>query len=474
MRWVAAVVVVALAAPAHAQLASDEFGIERFRLSIDGSGVLDVDSADVPLHKSWSAGVFVGFAHEPLVLYDQDMSPIVALVDRRLTTGLVGSIALWERVQIGAGLDLVGYQHGTDDSPTMESLPKAGLGDARLVAKVLLARTSVLQLAIVPTLTVPAGSARGYLREDGVTFAPALAVSGARDRVRVAVNVGYRIEPRVEVAGLVSDDEAFARAGVGVRLPALELWWSSSVATPLTDTSSNRLAIEMLGGAARDVTENVGVFVAGGLGLQNGFGTPDWRALVGVRIEYATEKPRAPLVEPIVVPVEKPREAPIVEAPKLANLTGRVVDREGRPISRATIAIGDRSALVDDNGRFSLPYEGGAVKVAASAPQYEPATVDANVGPGATGEIEVVLVRAVRQGQLRGQVLSYAGKPLAATITVAGKAIQTDAEGLYTIDLPEGTFEVTIESPGHASQKRTVHVKLDGVTVLNVDLRGAK
>ena len=469
MRWVVAMVIVALAAPAHAQVASDEFGIERFRLSIDRSGVLDVDSASVPLHESWSAGVFVGFAHEPLVLYDQDRSPIAALVDRRLTTGVVGSIALWDRVQIGAGLDLVGYQHGTDDSPTMESLPKAGLGDARLVVKVLLARTSVLQLAIVPTLTVPAGSARGYLREDGVTFAPALAVSGARDRVRVAVNVGYRIEPRVDVAGLVSDDEAFARAGVGVQLSALELWGATSVATPVTDTSSNRLAIEMLGGAARDVTANVGVFVAGGVGLQNGFGTPDWRALAGVRIEYATEKPRVLVVAPTGVPVEKPREAP-----KLANLTGRVVDREGRPIARATIAIGDRSAIADDNGRFSVSYGGGAVEVAATAPQYEPNTVDANVEAGATGEIEVVLVRAVRQGQLRGQVLSYAGKPLAATITVAGKTIQTDAEGLYKIELPEGSFEVTIESQGHASQKRTVNVKLDGVTVLNVDLRGGR
>ena len=465
MRWVAAVLVLALGAPVHAQVASDEFGIERFRLSIDPSGVLDVDSATVPLHKSWSAGVFAGFAHEPLVLYDKDMKPIEALVDRRVTTGLVASVALWDRVQLGAGLDLVGYQHGSDDSPTMEDLPKAGLGDARLVAKLKICDG----LAFVPTLTVPAGSARGYLREDGVTFAPAVAVTVVKDQLRFAGNVGYRIKPRVEVAGLVNDDEAFARVGVGMALPAVELMWSTSVASPVTDTSSNRLAVEMLAGAARDVTGNVGVFVAGGVGLQNGFGTPDWRALAGVRISYETT---APVPAPIVV-VPAPRPPVIVTprpVPEKRVIAGRVVDREGRPVVGATVAIeGGAKAIADDNGAFTLEYAGGPVKLVASAPQYESTTVDSD-GTAA----DIVLVRTVRQGQLRGQVLSFSGKPLAATITVNGKAVQTDADGNYAIDLPEGAFEVTIESAKHATQKRTINVKLDGVTVLNVDMRGAK
>src|SRR5204862_3505164 len=141
----------------------------------------------------------------------------------------------------------VGYQHGADDGPTMKSLPAAGLGDARLVAKVLLVRTDDLQLAFVPTLTVPAGSARGYLREDGVTFAPALAVSGTRDRLLGAINVGYRLKPKVDVAGLSSNDEAFARAGLGVAIDAKTgAYWSLSAAAPLSDSSANQVAIETM------------------------------------------------------------------------------------------------------------------------------------------------------------------------------------------------------------------------------------
>ncbi|MDQ3299512.1 MAG: carboxypeptidase regulatory-like domain-containing protein, partial [Myxococcota bacterium] len=501
--------------------AGDEFGIERFRLSIDRAGVLDVESAAVPQHASWSAGVFLGFAHDPLVIYDNAMNPVDALVDRRLTTGLVGSIGLWNRLQVGAGVDLVGYQHGSDASPTMRALPKAGLGDARVVVKLLLAQTSAIRIALVPTLTVPVGSARGYLRENGVTFAPALAISGARDRIRAAANLGYRLKPRVAVAGLVSDDEAFASTGVGVRLgaaatPIAELMWSASFAVPVRDASANQTAVEMMLGATRAVTSGITVFAAGGVGLHNGFGTPDWRALAGVRIEAAPEQ-RARAV-PMIVVAPKPvapadtdqdgvldavdrcrdlaedkdgveDEDGCPDAP--AKLAGRIVDGEGRPITgaRVTLAFGGTTVEVaaNEDGRFSTEYAGGVATVTVGAPEYQPNTVETTVAPGMAGEVEVVLLRAVRQGQLRGQVRSFAGKPLAATVTVmgaaaaekeraserwrAGTTAQTDADGNFTLDLPQGTFDVTIESPGHAVQRRKITVKLEAVTVLNIDLR---
>src|SRR3990167_9152881 len=157
-RGLAALAFVAfLATSARAQVAAGEFGIERFRLAMDSAGVLDVESAAVPGHLSWGGGVAIGFAHEPLVIYDQQMNPVDALVDRRLTTSLFGSLALWHRLQLGLAVDIVGHQTGSDMPPTMESIPTSGLGNIRLIAKALIADGDRYQIAFLPALTVPGG-----------------------------------------------------------------------------------------------------------------------------------------------------------------------------------------------------------------------------------------------------------------------------------------------------------------------------
>jgi hypothetical protein len=476
--WVV-VAVAGLAAPAHAQAPTDGFGIERFHLGMDRAAILDVDSAAVPDHGSWSAGVWTGFAHDPLVVYDQQMNAVEALVQRRLTTALVGSIALWNRLELAVDADLIGYQSGAANSPTMKSLPSAGLGDLALVTKVLIARSDAFALAFEPTFAVPLGGATGYLREAGPTFAPAIAVSAASGSVRGAINAGYLFRKRVETAGLIVDNEAFARVGIGVNVAQVaELTWSASAATPVHDVSKNRVAVETLLGASRSISDELGVFVAGGVGLDNGFGTPDWRAVVGVRYADVRGAP-VRVVVPVPPPVERPPPPP-VDVP--TPLAGHVVDHDGRAIARASVTIEAAGkpaieVVTGDDGAFQATVAPGAIAVSATAPDYQPGKAEVRVVSGTPGTVEVVLTRAVRQGQLRGQVLAYDGKPLAAKITVTGKTTATataDAEGRYTVDLDAGSYEVVIEAEGFATQKRTVSVKLDGVTVLNVDLRGSR
>jgi hypothetical protein len=315
------------------------------------------------------------------------------------------------------------------------------------------------------------------LRENGATFAPALAFSYSRDALRTSVNVGYRIKPRVQVAGLVSDDEAFARLGVGYRIgspykPAAEVWWSTSFAAPF-DAHQNQLAIEMMLGAGRRLSALVGVFAAGGVGLENGFGTPDWRALAGVRIE------REPVeMTYTVVAVKPPPPPPPVDKPVVipkAKLTGTVMTTGGEPIANAEVTIGSVQLTTDDNGKFATELDAGTLDVGAVADGYEQGTAQVTVAAGAAGDVTVKLQRKVHQGQLRGQVLSFAGKPVPdAKVTVGDKSTTTDAEGNYNIDLPAGAFDVTIEASGFSTQKRKVSIKLDAVTVLNADMRGAK
>ncbi|HEY5945764.1 MAG TPA: carboxypeptidase-like regulatory domain-containing protein, partial [Kofleriaceae bacterium] len=494
--------------------------------------------------------------------YDHAMNAVDALVDRRLTTSLVGSIGLWNRLELGLTLDVVGYQSGDDVLASMTSLPSGGLGDVRLIAKLFVVGDARYQIALIPALTVPGGEAGGYLREAGLTFSPAAAASLRLDRLRVAINAGYHMKPRVDAAGLISDDELFARAGLGVTLgdrhaPVAELWAAASMATPVSNAEPNQVAVELLAGASRRLTPMFDVFVAGGIGLDNGFGTPDWRALAGVRFELASgdrdgdgiaaAADRCPdeaedndgfedadgcpdpdndgdgvadaqdrcaneaedkdgfqdgdgcidrdndgdgVADAQDRCADKPEDKDGFQdddgcPDSISKLDGRVVDPDGRPIAGAKVSIvqleksgaAPLELTADDDGRFTTQLDGGALDVTAHAKEYKAGTSHATIAAGTKGEVTVSLVRAVRQGQLRGQVLSFDGKPLAATITVTGKTTakaETDAEGQFTIELPEGAFSVEISSAGHVTQKRNVSIKLDGVTVLNVDLRSGK
>lgn len=508
--WAALVVVAVLATSARAQV-SDEVGIERYRAAIDRNGLADVEWADVPAHLHWDAGLLVGFAHAPLVIYDREMTAGDALVERRLSTTLSGAIGLYDHIEIGVSADIVAYQSGVDGSasPTMKSLPAGGLGDLHLLAKAKLSGNAHYQVALLATLSVPGGGARGFLREAGVTFAPALAISATQGPIRGAVNVGYLLRPAVDTAGLHSDDEGFARAALGytlgeIRAPAAELFTALSAASPLTGAERNQVAIEMFAGASRRISPTIDAFAGGGIGLDNGFGTPDWRLLAGVRFGAAPSSAPPPVHETAPVTdkdtdgdgvLDGTDKCPAVkelvnkfrdddgcpEAP--AKLAGRVVDPNGRAIEGAKVTIGEaetganQELVTDDDGRFTVAVNGGAITVTAHANEYQDGTAQTQVEPGQTGAATVTLVRKVRQGQLRGQVLSFDGKPLAATVTVNGKKqtnVTADDNGNYTVELPEGSFQVEIAATGYLTQKRTVNVKLDGVTVLNVDLRGSK
>ena len=86
------------------------------------------------------------------------------------------------------------------------------------------------------------------------------------------------------------------------------------------------------------------------------------------------------------------------------------------------------------------------------------------------------------RGEIRGLVRDFNGRPLEASVVVQRVAAegeasedpmraQTDADGLFQVEVQPGDYRVTIEAPGHTAQERTVTVEERGVTVLNADLR---
>jgi uncharacterized protein (TIGR03382 family) len=287
----------ALVPVAAAQVASEkqDFSIERFELSSDTGGILGVEGAGLGARWAWDVHLWLGSANDPLVVYMDDggRERVGSLVSQRTGGELGASLVLHERLGLGLDAPLIVAQSRDAMVPgvvgTLGDVGGVGLGDLRLSPKLRLLRQGHegVDVALVPELTLPTGAGENYRGDDGASFAPYLALSRRHARVRWALDLGYAFRRQTGVGGLVVDDELRAKAGVGVQVVRrVELAATVSAATaakaPFDDFARNHL--EVVGGPVASLRGGWQLFGAGGVGLRQGYGTPDWRALAGVRV----------------------------------------------------------------------------------------------------------------------------------------------------------------------------------------------
>jgi outer membrane protein OmpA-like peptidoglycan-associated protein len=294
-----------LAAPVAAEEA--RFPVERFRPAIDGTGVLDVDSGQVGEHVQWTVGAFANYALNPLVFVDTDGQRVGSLVSHRIGLDVIAAISLIDWLQVGVDIPTVLFQ-ARDSSvsnllTTPGDLSAIGVGDMRLLSKVRLLRArdgQFVDLAIIPAITVPTGFPGGdtgsYLGEGQVTFAPELAVSrdfGEHEPggagLRLAANLGYRFRPEArDFVNVTLGHELTARLGAAYRLASSPLMFeasanaATSTFTPFTSGLEEN-PLEVIVGASYDVMPFLRLTGGVGKGIISGVGTPDVRALLGVR-----------------------------------------------------------------------------------------------------------------------------------------------------------------------------------------------
>ncbi|MGE3543324.1 MAG: tandem-95 repeat protein, partial [Kofleriaceae bacterium] len=303
----AAVGVASSASPVFAQRADEHstFGLERLRMASDHHGIIDVESPEVLPRLAWGAGMWLGFADQPLIVYQLDTEREVgSLVEKRVGGSLIGAIGLGWRLELGIELPLVLYQ-GRDAaqaqvSPEMlPALSSFGAGDLRIAPKLRLLRGVAVQLGV----ELPTGR-DDYRGGTQVLLWPELLIGRSYGAMRYAINVGFRMRDEQQFLNQHIDHEVTARVGIGLRVgdpdrtkAPVELGWSISGATSarnsLANTNQNALETNVMGGYR--VSPSWLAFVGGGLGLGRGFGTPDWRAFVGIRVgrDRAAPEPQA-------------------------------------------------------------------------------------------------------------------------------------------------------------------------------------
>jgi outer membrane protein OmpA-like peptidoglycan-associated protein len=302
---------VVVAVPAGAADAVDEgFALERFRPATTNAGINDVESGAVGEHLQWDATLWLNYSHDPFVVY-ADGQRAGALVAHRFGGDVVGSVALFDWVELAANLPVVFFQ--TADTTNLPdavgsfTTQAAGVGDVRIAPKLRLlrAREQLVDLAVIPAFTLPTGQPAGlaWMGEGAPTFVPELAVSRDLGVVRFAVDGAWRTRfAERTTRNLALGSELVYRLGVGVRLhdvAALPLSFDASLSgatsasKPFASAAGNdplELLVVLRDDVARFPAARGGgdgliaqAFVGAGAGLAGGVGTPDFRVLGGVR-----------------------------------------------------------------------------------------------------------------------------------------------------------------------------------------------
>jgi hypothetical protein len=198
---------------------------------------------------------------------------------------------------------------------------------------------------------------------------------------------------------------------------------------------------------------------------------PRAAALAGVRVHWPVAAQQArPSPEPARdAGARQPARAALASIQVSVRLaTGKpstitaTLSRDGREYPLASLG----------NDQFELrEIRPGGATLRVSAAGYRESVQTIEVPKTGVQRVEVELQAALR-AQIRGLVRSIDGTGLAAHIRVEplGVVGTTDAEGFFELDVPPGTYSVTIEAAGYRSQQRDIVVQTDGVVVLNTDL----
>jgi outer membrane protein OmpA-like peptidoglycan-associated protein len=305
-----ALLLALVAAPVLAQDADpnkSNFPVERFRPAIDGNGMLDVEWGQVGSHLDANLSLIGNYNLNPLVLVrrkdGEPVDRIEPIVAQRGDLNLSGAISLFNWIQLGVDLPLTVLQSrepgNVVDSLAGADLRSFGLGDLRIVPKIRLLKSedAGVDLAIMPTFTLPTSNAvakGNYFGEGQFTILPELLVSRRFDSgLKLAANLGYRYRPEERTfLNATIGHEVLLRAGAGYRLSfPLEIDLTANAGTyvfkPFTSGIEEN-PLEVIAGASYEVLPWLKVTGGVGKGIFSGVGVPDWRFLLGLRLQTPT------------------------------------------------------------------------------------------------------------------------------------------------------------------------------------------
>ena len=294
-RIFAGAITIAIALCAVAPRATGQaIPVQAFQPSPHPLDYFAVSGSETIGHLGWSAGLFLNYARDPLVVRQVGGGVVQKAVSDQLTADLMGALGLFDWLEVGLVLPVHLWVDGAGVPPGGPP-PAAGVGDLKLTTRfrVLDHEGEGFGLAIEAPLEFPTGRAAGdYLGNPTVTFSPLVVGELRWPWFRAALDLGVRLRGAARVHDLEVTHELTWALGLGVQ-PGTEwveligeLGGTASLADP---TADNARRMEALLGARAFPMEGLTVSAGVGFGILHGFGTPAWRVFAGVGYRAAPD-----------------------------------------------------------------------------------------------------------------------------------------------------------------------------------------
>jgi len=281
----------------------DEFSALRFSPAPGARNYLATEGATLPAHLTPSVGLVLDYANDPFVLYNATCQPDDVtncettgverhLLHHSLTGHLFGTIALFDRLQVGLVLPLAyatgqsfAYTTGMGTFAELSGGKAFGLGDPRLTIKGLLFGEGIdgLHFAASAFVTAPVGQLTAedrYIGEDTVTAGGYFIGEFVQRGFHIAANAGAIYRPRRVLFSTEVGSQLSYRVALGYDVTPLIMVFAEveGGSTFTLQVDENPMEARLAG---RYSVGDFAFTLGGGAGVVSGVGVPVFRVLAG-------------------------------------------------------------------------------------------------------------------------------------------------------------------------------------------------
>ena len=448
------------AARAQSTVPSPELNAQTFRPSLDGGRTLLTDDATFSRHLRPTARLLFQYVNDPLIyVRDGVQSRIVSdIVQGDLLLGLG-----YDRLRVGVDLPYYLLTSGVDGD-------QSGLGDmgAELRLGFLDPERDAFGLALHGRLNLPTASVDTSLGESAVGYEAGVIVDLRLDETQLALNLGTQGRPEHILENVEVGDQLYYRASLAQSLVAddaaglaAELGGAWNYGEPLSNQSAFPLE-GLLTGWTRfgDIVLRAGA----GMGLTEGIGAPDARALLSVGYEPPTSADRDRdgildeddecRTEPEDVDGYRDQDG----CPDPATLVMvRFVDEDGQAIEGVRMAVEGNGLDQELSVRQAHPLHAGSYTLQATADGYVPLSTTLEVPSAAEHEVTKILSRP--PGMLEITVVGPDGQPVDARLSLDGGDRGRTEGQAYQVKVSPGAHQVRASANGYRVAEVTVDLE---------------